>query len=470
MNISEPTKAYNLLRTSIVNAKENPSKATKQVLRTTIKAYMTAIVVNHLITAFVDTMRGDDEDEPWLEEVVNKAIEGVTGEEKEKEPHSWKHRYIWNFVDNMVNEPLQMIPFAKDFASVMQGYDIKRMDMQGVSEFVNAAKRALSDKYTIGFKIADMTTKAADVFGVPASSVRRELATATKLLLNATDNPWLEYQYEKLWNSTKSSSNRSKFLDILYKAYEAGDKETYNRIVKDLVEEGFEAKSIESGIRSRAKKAGVDVNSINEFSAGVGIKPSYEQETEEKEDYSVNNLTADQYVKYSDVRGDLVDDIISEFERNGFNSLDKETANKLLSAAYKYAEETALEKASGYAYDSDTKWVNQAQDADEIGLSPAEYIMLKEEYSATSLAAENTYKAYNDAGIPVDRYLEIKGELNDIKPDYKNGKEVKGSRRDKVENYLNSVCENYKQYLFLLGIEYPSVKDDADYIAYFGRE
>ena len=61
--------------------------------------------------------------------------------------------------------------------------------------------------------------------------------------------------------------------------------------------------------------------------------------------------------------------------------------------------------------------------------------------------------------------------MDNIKPDYKsNGKEVEGSRRKKVESYLNSVCDTYRDYLFLLAIEYPTVKKDADYIAFFGRE
>jgi len=60
--------------------------------------------------------------------------------------------------------------------------------------------------------------------------------------------------------------------------------------------------------------------------------------------------------------------------------------------------------------------------------------------------------------------------MSNIKPDYKDdGKAVNGSRREKIERYLNSVCSSYKEYLFLLGIEYESVRDDPDYIAYFGK-
>ena len=72
-------------------------------------------------------------------------------------------------------------------------------------------------------------------------------------------------------------------------------------------------------------------------------------------------------------------------------------------------------------------------------------------------------------GIPADLYMTAKTELEKITPNYyRNGKEVEGSRRKKVEAYLQSVCDNYKEYLFLLATEYPSVKNDRDYKIYFG--
>lgn len=72
-------------------------------------------------------------------------------------------------------------------------------------------------------------------------------------------------------------------------------------------------------------------------------------------------------------------------------------------------------------------------------------------------------------GIKTNLYLTATLEMSNIKADYMNGKVVNGSRKEKIQRYLNSVCGSYKEYLFLLAIEYPSVKDDPDYIAYFGK-
>lgn len=73
-------------------------------------------------------------------------------------------------------------------------------------------------------------------------------------------------------------------------------------------------------------------------------------------------------------------------------------------------------------------------------------------------------------GIDAKLYMSAVVDMGEIKPDYdKNGKPISGSRRKKVEKYLNSVCDSYKEYLFLLGTEFESIKDDHDYLQYFGK-
>lgn len=73
-------------------------------------------------------------------------------------------------------------------------------------------------------------------------------------------------------------------------------------------------------------------------------------------------------------------------------------------------------------------------------------------------------------GINTKLYLIATVAMKDIKPDYdRNGKAINGSRREKIERYLRSLDLSTKEYLFLLGIEYESITDDSDYIAYFGK-
>ena len=72
-------------------------------------------------------------------------------------------------------------------------------------------------------------------------------------------------------------------------------------------------------------------------------------------------------------------------------------------------------------------------------------------------------------GISAELYMTTKLEMEKIVPDYyANGKEVDGSKRRKVERYLYSVCDNAREYLFLLGTMYESVRKEPDYRMYFG--
>lgn len=444
--MNEPFKAYNMLRSAAVEARRNPGAASKKMLGMAVSGYLASVVVNHLITAAVDTLRGDEDDEEWLEKMVNKVL---GKEDEDVEPKTWQQRYMWHFLDNLVNEPLSMLPYVKDVVSLWQGYDIKRMDMQGIGDLMNAATRAGSDKYSIGMKIADVGAKAADLFGIPASSFKREVETISKLVLNTVDSPWVDYQNAKLWNSIKSSKNKKVFLDILYKAYEQGDADTYKRIVKDMIANGFDAKSIESGMKSRAKTAGVSNDDLDGFAAGIGIKPSFAAEEETEEKFGIESMTGDQYIEFVDYRGDIVEQVVGDFQRRGLGSMDEETAEALYNAAYEYAQATALERASGGEYESDKAWIDKAQDAAEIGLTPSEYIMLGQEYSWQTIGADGVYDAY-DAGVDVRTYLEFKDNMKHL--EYESG--VDGARKDAFTEMLNSMGLSQEDFDYLFSTEY----------------
>jgi hypothetical protein len=84
----------------------------------------------------------------------------------------------------------------------------------------------------------------------------------------------------------------------------------------------------------------------------------------------------------------------------------------------------------------------------------------------------DTEKARNAEkhGIDAKLFMTATVDMGSIKADKdSDGKSISGSRRAKIERYLNSVCDSYKEYLFLLCTEYESVKKDHDYISYFGE-
>lgn len=462
--MSEPMRSYNMLRTALRNAKENPGKTTKQIAFGTSIAFASAIVVNHIITGFVDAMRGDDDDEFMLDKIAAIFSGEDEGDDEEEKKLTFKERWLKHFADNLANEPLSFFPFVKDIASIAQGYTNKRLDTAGIADLASAAKRAFSDKYTISFKIADLSAKIADLFGIPASSVKREVETAAKLSLGVKDDPAIEYHVSKAFYNV--SSNKGKYMDILYKALKSGDTESYNYMVEDLINEGISGQYIESAMKSRAKKdseLSTDLDAFDSTFAGLGIK--YENPEEKKEDdtFGVEDLNGSEYVEYAEIRGKEISDIISDFQNMGFGDLDDETANNLIGAAYTYANSVALQEASNGKYEEDRKWISLAQTADvDLGLSVAEYIDLKEKYGAAALDSNGAYNAYAN-GIDVELYLEASDFKSNTKADYwvdregnpvlnKDGsvKTVSGSKKQKVSDYLNTLDITEEEYIYLM--------------------
>lgn len=149
-----------------------------------------------------------------------------------------------------------------------------------------------------------------------------------------------------------------------------------------------------------------------------------------------------------------------------------------------YSTETSATKAKedGVDVNAYMKYSVGKSKADEDGsLTKAEVVDV-----ITSLGADNddvwalyfsnsnydteTAREAKKHGIDAELYITASVDMYNIKADKdSNGKSISGSRRAKIERYLNSVCNSYKEYLFLLGTEYSSIKDDHDYVSYFGK-
>ncbi len=69
-------------------------------------------------------------------------------------------------------------------------------------------------------------------------------------------------------------------------------------------------------------------------------------------------------------------------------------------------------------------------------------------------------------------FMEATSYFDDIDEQHKGkGQSASKEKRAKVEKYLTTICGGKnRSYWFLLGAKYPSVKDDPDYISYFGRQ
>ncbi len=225
--MAEPTKSYNLLVNAVRDASEKKSKSAMKRLGRVVTAYTATQVMNAAIVAVIDAARDleDDDKTFW-----DKYIENLKG----------------NIVDNM--NPISMIPFAKDIVSIFQGYDISRLDMQGISKLyagANNMRKYITDpdyreKHTF-YDVAKETARGVSlVTGIPGFNVLRDIES----LYHAVTGKWMG----GIIRSNTRQYQRS--VDALLD----GNTEEYNSIMQELTDKNVEEDKIDSGIMSELKK------------------------------------------------------------------------------------------------------------------------------------------------------------------------------------------------------------------------
>ena len=225
--MAEPTKSYNLLVNAVRDASEKKSKSAMKRLGRVVTAYTATQVMNAAIVAVIDAARDleDDDKTFW-----DKYIENLKG----------------NIADNM--NPISMIPFAKDIVSIFQGYDISRLDMQGISKLyagANNMRKYITDpdyreKHTF-YDVAKETARGVSlVTGIPGFNVLRDIES----LYHAVTGKWMG----GIIRSNTRQYQRS--VDALLD----GNTEEYNSIMQELTDKNVEEDKIDSGIMSELKK------------------------------------------------------------------------------------------------------------------------------------------------------------------------------------------------------------------------
>ncbi len=511
--MSEPFKAYNMVRTAVTQYKNNKTAENKQKLWDAAIGYLSSIVINNLVTALVDTFRGEDDDEAWLEKTFLKIFNNDEDDEEDVESKSFLARYLWNFADNFLNEPLSMFPYVKDVVSLAQGYDVKRMEMQGIADLVTALKCGRSDKYTTYQKILIIGSKLGDLFGVPMSNVKREIETFVKTVVGAADNIVVEYKVDTMIYTV--AGNKKHYLDILYKAFSDNDEEAFKIISKDMIKNGIEPSEIESGIKMRAKKYGLDLKNISGALSGLA-RPMIEKEEIDK--FTVDDLSAAQYTAYLERRGQLYDNSMSYLVRKSwYKGLSENEKNGIISELKEVTDDLTKKRfATDFDMNSkilDTIYSSGSNPEDIVDIYLCDkYVKLKADVNNDDTVKKSEYvdfvsgmnvgndDAWNlylsnydsedaveaeEHGIDAKVFMTAVVGMDNIQADYRlngkivdgkyltkeekaRGKVISGSRREKIERYLKSVC-NSREYLFLLGTEYESVKKDSNYISYFGK-
>lgn len=372
--MGEPIMSLNLLMRAYdqVRYEQNSQKRGKAIktMGRAATALVVTNVVNALAQSLIDAMRDDDEDKKYWER-FRAAFTGISGDEETPWEKAWNAIMEGNVGSNM--NPLGQIPFVKDALSIMQGYDVSRTEMEIVSDLIQAGQTAIQSadgqgKRTRAYALKGLLAAGAKMFGIPASNLARDMWGLARSAAVETGNIPLQYEMEKAIYNITNIGNKNRYYAILYRALEQGDMDSYAHIRADLMDRmGLDGQKIDSGLASRYKehlKQDKNYSLPQQRMDLIGARER--EETEKEETFGEDDLTAGQHEAFARQRSETYRDILDGAQQSAaYGSLDGEGRNALESAAWSYAEQTALENNSGGQYTVDTKWMLNAREARE---------------------------------------------------------------------------------------------------------
>lgn len=374
--MGEPIMSLNVLMRSYDNFRyeENPAKRSKalKTLGRAATALVVTDVVNALAQSIVDGLRDDDRDKDYWEKFFS-AFTGVEGDEES----AWK--VIQNVVlngnvgDNI--NPLGKYPYIKDGLSILRGFSVSRPDMNIFVDFVKAADTFVKSIGGNGGKtrkeaISGLISATAQFSGLPVANIKRDLMATLRTIAQASGSLGFQYEVEKFSYNLANSGNRSRFIGILYDALEQGDYATYEHVRRELMEQmGLNGESIQSSLKERYKKRleadGGYTLPKNALDI-LGVRGKYAESEEKEAKFSAKDLDAGAFSRYEAQRTDTYRKAEEKATGSGaFQMLSDEGKDKALSYANTYAEETALAAIAGGQYEIATKWVKEAQEAQQ---------------------------------------------------------------------------------------------------------
>ena len=410
--MGEPIMSLNVFMRAWDNMRyeENPAKRSKAIktVGRAAAALLVTDVVNALAQSIADAGRDDDPDKDYWEKFLP-ALTGITGGEKTTK-ELLQHIVLEGNLGSNVNK-LGSIPFVKDILSLTQGYSVSRTDMQVFSDIVSASKDFTasmggSGKKTREEALTNMFAACSKLFGLPVANIKRDAMAAVRTAVQATGSVALEYEFEKFTYNIYSTANKSRYLNLAFKALEQGDLTTYEHIRKELKDfMALDNSSVDSSMRSKLDKErenDEDFRLPDAAASLIGAKDRYG--TGEGEDkFTENDLSSDDYIVYSRRKSELYSSMESGLEDSQvFRAFTDEQKDKALSSAETYAKKTALHETDK-TYEITNKWVLNAQEAQKkYGIKPEIYVALK-----TQVSDLESVKDRNGETIPNSKGLLI---------------------------------------------------------------
>lgn len=223
--MSEPSKTYNMLMSAMQRLKENRhDPVAKRKFCRALGAYGLNAVVNAAAQSLIDAVRNGDDEDFW--EKWGKAMFGDWSS-CEKFMDYVRTALGSNYISGL--NPLSLIPYIKDVLSMIQGYDVKRTDMQSMEKLMqvgtNVGELINGKNKLSGWGWARQIATAVDsVTGQSFANALRDGYSFANLILKAIG-------LDPISEKTETASTSIAY-DNLYDAILDGDAKKWSRVSK----------------------------------------------------------------------------------------------------------------------------------------------------------------------------------------------------------------------------------------------
>jgi hypothetical protein len=222
--MAEPSKTYNMLYNATMDLieKRHDPVARHRFVKT-MGAFGVTAIVNAAAQSLVDAMRNDDDEEWWKR--FCKAFFGDWSNVKTLRD-AFRAYMSGNLYDGF--DITGMIPYIKDLMSMLQGYDVKRTDLQSVEKLIqvyqNVAKLWNGENKLSGWSWAKQIATSIDsVTGLSLNNALRDGGAFVNLMFEIVGaEPPLKTYHE--------TATPGIAYDNMMAALESGDTKAFERI------------------------------------------------------------------------------------------------------------------------------------------------------------------------------------------------------------------------------------------------
>ena len=249
--MAEPTISVNTIMTAFTKAQEEAraghkaaaAKAASRGVGVFVANAVAVSLMASLISAIRESYLPDDDDDDEEKELSRLQQMMVNmGFEEGSFMYDWISGYFVEDFKGNIN-PLMMIPVAKDMLNMWQGYEapnpMYQLPQSLIQTTQNMKKWIDEDgdtRYSGRYYIERAAESVAELFGVPAANIRKELIGIQNIYFRAiSEKEYGDYLQDRWELNEDYKSNKNIFIDHYLNAKKAGHDESAKDIREQLL-------------------------------------------------------------------------------------------------------------------------------------------------------------------------------------------------------------------------------------------